>query len=360
MKEILCIRLDNMGDVLMSTPAIRALKNAYNSRITLLTSSAGAQIAESIPEIDEVIISDVPWMKHEALNFTSQDFMGLVDTLKFRGFDAAVIFTVYSQNPLATALMAYLAEIPIRVAYCRENPYGLLTHWIPEEEPFAYIRHQVQRDLDLAALTGAVTEDHTLSLEVDESRWPAILQKLTQRGVNAELPWIILHPGVSDAKRQYPIPAWISVAQRLIREMNVQLLITGVEEEYQLAETIREQVGESCFNLAGAFELEDFITLIRHSRLVISVNTGTVHIAAATNTPVLVLYALTNPQHTPWKVNSMVLYFDIPEELMSKNGIIRYVHDRCVEEQPPLATEENIMQAAAYLMVHNVMAFTAS
>src|SRR5690606_9817972 len=112
---------------------------------------------------------DVPWMKNDAPSFGADDFMELVETLKYHRFDAAVIFTVYSQNPLATALVAYLAEIPLRVAYCRENPYGLLTHWIPEEEPFEYIRHQVQRDLDLTALLGAATEDQTLSLQVDES-----------------------------------------------------------------------------------------------------------------------------------------------------------------------------------------------
>jgi ADP-heptose:LPS heptosyltransferase len=186
------------------------------------------------------------------------------------------------------------------------------------------------------------------------------LRALAARGVDTEKPWIIIHPGVSDLKRRYPFSGWVSVAKRLIKDMNVQLLITGTAEEAVLAGAVQEATGEGSFDVAGLFVLEDLITLIRHSRLLISVNSGPVHIAAATNTPVLVLYALTNPQHTPWKVNSVVLYFDVPEELRSRNGIIRYVHDRCVEEQPPMANEDNIAQAAALLMVHNVMAFTAS
>ena len=59
-QNILCIRLDNMGDVLMSSPAIRALTESFKSRITLLTSSMAGGISKYIPGIDEVIASDVP------------------------------------------------------------------------------------------------------------------------------------------------------------------------------------------------------------------------------------------------------------------------------------------------------------
>jgi hypothetical protein len=60
-------------------------------------------------------------------------------------FDAAVIFTVYSQNPLPTVMLAYLAGIPKRLAYCRENPYQLLTDWVPDQEPYTLIKHQVRQ-----------------------------------------------------------------------------------------------------------------------------------------------------------------------------------------------------------------------
>ena len=53
-----------------------------------------------------------------------------IETLRSYAFDAAVIFTTYTQNPLPTALMLYLANIPLRLAHCRENPYQLLTHWV--------------------------------------------------------------------------------------------------------------------------------------------------------------------------------------------------------------------------------------
>src|SRR5438067_2491854 len=74
-------------------------------------------------------------------------------------FDAAVIFTVYSQNPLPAALFCHLADIPRRLAHARENPYQLLTDWIAEPEPQRFVRHEVQRQLDLVGAIGARIDD---------------------------------------------------------------------------------------------------------------------------------------------------------------------------------------------------------
>src|SRR3954468_24669224 len=70
-KNILCIRADNMGDLLMSTPALRALKESFGAKITVLTSSMAASIAGYIGEIDEVIVYDLPWVKTNAEPDTS-------------------------------------------------------------------------------------------------------------------------------------------------------------------------------------------------------------------------------------------------------------------------------------------------
>jgi hypothetical protein len=61
-------------------------------------------------------------------------------------------------------MLAYLAGIPKRLAYCRENPYQLLTDWVPDQEPYTFIKHQVRRDLDLVAAVGAVTSNDQLQL----------------------------------------------------------------------------------------------------------------------------------------------------------------------------------------------------
>lgn len=347
-RNILCIRADNMGDLLMSSPAIRALKETYGFRITLLTSSMAASVAKHLPGIDEIITYDFPWIKNNN-SPESAIFFKAVEDLKARNFDAAVIFTVYSQSPLPAAMLAYLANIPKRLAYCRENPYGLLTDWVPDKEPYTVIRHQVRRDLELVASVGAVTTHEKISLQLPPVPWHALQNTLIQAGVDPGKPWLILHAGVSEKKREYPVEEWIKTGKKIV-ELGYQILFTGTKGEKAITDTLKEQIGSGAFSLGGAFTLEEFIVLIHHAPLVISVNTGTIHIAAAVSTPVIVLYALTNPQHLPWKVCGKALFFDVPADMQSKNEVIKYVSEYLIEAALHRASAEDIVSAAAEVL----------
>src|SRR5512141_350232 len=98
--NILCVRLDSAGDVLMTTPAIKALKQSKRGRrITLLTSTAGSGIARLVPVIDDVIVYDAPWVKNEVISHTSRTEYAMVRKLRRMRFDAVIIFCVFSQNP---------------------------------------------------------------------------------------------------------------------------------------------------------------------------------------------------------------------------------------------------------------------
>src|SRR5947209_3465500 len=97
-KNVLCVRLDNMGDVLMTTPAFRALKSS-SRKLTLLTSTSGAAIAPFIPEVDEIMSCDVPWVKNEK-SAVNNDLLSLVENIKQKNFDATIIFTTFGQSSL--------------------------------------------------------------------------------------------------------------------------------------------------------------------------------------------------------------------------------------------------------------------
>jgi lipopolysaccharide heptosyltransferase II len=343
-KNILVVRLDNMGDLLMSTPAIRALKETFNSKITVLTSSMAAGIALNIPGIDFLIPFDVPWVKSNHASF-SHEFLRLIEVLRERNFDAVVIFTVFSQNPMPAVMLAYLADIPKRLAYCRENPYELLTNWVPDEEPYTLIKHQVERDLDLVAAVGATTSNDLLSLNIPDA-WDSAQKKLHKNSIDLQKSWIILHPGVSELKRQYPIENWIELGKKLIADFGYQLLLTGSASEKELTDKIQQGIGTNSFSIAGLLTLDEFICLIKEASLLIAVNTGPVHIAAATQTPVVVLYAQTNPQHTPWKTPNKVLYFEVPEALRSRNEVLKFVQNQA-EKVPEIIAVENILEAVS-------------
>src|SRR5689334_13911701 len=95
--NILCIRLDTIGDVLMTTPALRAVKeSAPGRRVTLLTSPAGAAVAGLVSEVDDCLVYDAPWMKATAPRPDSAPEYAMAERLRAGAFEAAIIFTVYS------------------------------------------------------------------------------------------------------------------------------------------------------------------------------------------------------------------------------------------------------------------------
>src|SRR3712207_914088 len=110
-RNILCVRLDAMGDVAMTEPAIRAVKQSLpGRRVTLLTSPAGAELAPLLRAVDLVLAFEAPWMKATPRRADSRQDRAFIRRLRAMRFDAAIIFTVYSQNPLPAALMCYLAD----------------------------------------------------------------------------------------------------------------------------------------------------------------------------------------------------------------------------------------------------------
>lgn len=345
-ENVLCIRLDTIGDVLMTTSAIRALKESHPSRhITLLTSSAGAATASLVPEIDEVIVYDAPWLKATSPRIDSRPEYEMAERLRHLQFDAAVIFTVYSQSPLPSAFLCYLADIPLRLAHCHENPYQLLTHWVKDPEPENFVRHEVRRQLDLVATVGCSSVDERMSLRVPQSascRVQDILQKL---GVDQERPWVIIHLGATAPSRRYPPEGFASVARRLFLDMGIQVIFTGTEPEQELVEEIQTATGVPSHSLVGCLNLSELVGLVAITPVLIANNTGPVHIAAAVGTPVVDLYALTNPQHTPWAVPHRVLFHDVPCKYCYKS-ICPEGHHHCLR----LVTPESIVRAACELL----------
>lgn len=344
-RRILCVRLDNIGDVLMSTPAIAALKRLPgNPALTLLASSAGAALAPFLPQIDTAMAYDVGWVKNNGPGHEKD--RALIDVLAQGQFDAAVIFTVYSQSALPAALICYLAGIPLVLAHSRENPYRLLTDWVLDTEPGPVIRHEVQRQLDLVARIGAIPQDTRLIFKTRPSDRLALQARLRTMQVNTSKGWIVAHCGATAASRRYSPNKFARVLMGL-KDAGLPILLTGSTEEYELIQSICVQCeeGPPLYNLAGCLELGQLGCVIEGARLLISNNTGPVHIAAAVQTPVVDLYALTNPQHTPWQVEHRVLSHDVPCKYCYRS-VCPEGHNDCLEKISP----QSVVRAALELL----------
>jgi lipopolysaccharide heptosyltransferase II len=332
--RLLCVRLDSLGDVLMCTPAMRALRDSRAGRsLTLLTSPGGAQAVPFIPELDGVIEYEAPWMKSSTGRDPAAD-IAFAARLAGHNFDAAVIFTSYSQSALPAALLCHLAGIPLRLAHCRENPYQLLTDWVAESEPEPVVRHEVRRQLDLVAHAGCGTDNSRLSFALREADLDAVRARLAQVGVDAGRRWVLLHPGASAPSRRYPAGHWADAIRLLDRRLGWPIVLTGGAHEAALVNDIREACGVAVHSLAGQLELGELGAALKLATVVVSNNTGPAHIAAALGTPLVDLYALTNPQHTPWQVRHRVLYHDVPCRFCQKS-VCPQGHNDCLVKIEP-------------------------
>lgn len=324
-RRLLCVRLDSLGDVLMCTPAMRALRATVPGRtLTLLGAPAGAAAVPFIPEIDDVIVHRAAWMKGDAHGahqprghvrsrpHDRNPGLALVDLLAARAFDAAVIFTTYTQSALPAALLCQLAGIPLRLAHCRENPYELLSDWVPDPEPAAMVRHEVQRQLALVRRVGCPPAGLALSFVPRADDVAAARALLRQAGLDPDGRWLLLHPGASAASRRYPPAQWTAVLRLLAARFALPLVLTGSAAEASLVDGIRRAAGVPAVSLAGRLGLGELGAVLALAAVAIANNTGPAHIAAAVGTPLVDLYALTNPQHTPWAVPNRVLFEDVP------------------------------------------------
>lgn len=348
-QRILAIRLDNLGDVLVTTPALHAIKQSLpRATLTLLASPVGAQVARLNPDLDDVIVYQAPWMDPwHTLPQDSQREQRMIETLRARSFDAAIIFTSFHQSALPAAYLCYLADIPLRAASSIDGPGSLLTtrHKHPER-----MMHEVERGLDLTAALGIDTEERDLVLNVPPQARRAIADLLATYRANAAHPRVVVHPGCTMPARTYPWEMYVAVIDLLVQRLGATVFLTGAEDERALVGRIFSQLAPASQSqvipLAGALPFPEFCALIEVADLTITNNTGPMHVSAAVKTPVVALFALTNPpeQWGPWRVPHRQLYHDVACRLCYSR-VCPYGHE-CLR----LVAPEMVVDAARDLL----------
>ncbi|MCW2960926.1 MAG: Lipopolysaccharide heptosyltransferase [Thermoleophilia bacterium] len=339
-RRVLCVRLDSFGDVLMTGPAMEALRDAVPGRtITLLTSPSGAQAASVMPVFDDVICYEAPWMKHSAQRSRGDIDRAFIEQLAAARFDAACICTVSSQTPFPAALACLLADIPLRLAHVREQGYQLLTHAVPEPEPAQDVRHEVQRQLDLVATVGAPAAARPIHVDVNEEDRRAVAMELTARGL-AMAPLVVLHPGASAPSRRYPAARYAAAAEQLVAD-GVPLLVVGGDTDRPVVDALQAAAGVELPTWVGSLSTGVLAALLERADVVIANNSGPAHLASALGTPIVSLYAMTNPQHTPWMVQHDVLQHDVPCRWCRRSECPE-LHHRCLTGVEPAQVVEAV------------------
>ncbi|OWY69296.1 glycosyl transferase family 9 [cyanobacterium TDX16] len=294
LRNILVMRLDNIGDVIMTSPVLRAIKeNLPAAKLTLMASPAGALTQPLLPWVDEVLPWRVLWQDLGRLDFDPAREWKLIETLSQHQFDAVIILTSFSQSPHPAALICYLAGIRLRLGESKESGQGILTHWV---DPIPDEIHQVERNLRLIEAVGFKVRDRRLCLHVPKTITAAIPNS-----------YILLNPWTTCQSRNYDDCRFAIAARQLSQMTSLPIVVTGTNKDRDRARPLLDILGDA-IDLIGATSLAEFATLIANARLVLTNNTSTMHIADATNTPSVILFAGTElesqwqPRHAPVKL----------------------------------------------------------
>lgn len=302
-RRILAVRLDNIGDVIMLGPALRALRdNLPAARITLMASPSGNQTAPLLPWVDDVIVWRAVWQDVSGdLPLDPARELELVATLKKNQFDAAIVFTSFSQSPYPPAYACYLAGIPIRLGHSKEFGGSLLTHWF---KPPPKSGHQVDRNLALLEQAGFTVQNRELELHVlpeVQARAELLLQEV---GVAPTTPFILLAPGASCAARRYDLQRYAVVARSLSAEAGLPLVIAGSGREFETLQSVISIADqESVISLVGRTSVPELAAIVRRASLVLANNSACLHLADAFQRPMVITYSGTEHE-SQWRPRS--------------------------------------------------------
>ena len=281
-RRILVVRADNIGDVVTTTPALRALLAAApDARIDLLASPAGSAVVEMIPELDGALVVSASWQQLPGAAGADGDAeRTLLDRVAAGGYDVLLVLTSFSQSPWPVAHLGLLAGIGTRVVHSREFGGAVATHWVT---PPPDGTHQVDRALHLLAAIGVPHRGRETGLRVpaDARRAAAALAP--------DRPFAVLAPGASCASRRYPAERFGAAAAQLAGA-GLPVLVAGSEKEAPLVARVVSAAGHPDVTPVPPVPLPVFTALIAHAAVAVTNNSGGMHLADAVRTPVAVTY----------------------------------------------------------------------
>jgi ADP-heptose:LPS heptosyltransferase len=309
LRRVLLVRLDNLGDVLLTTPAFRAVRQALpEAHLALLAGPAGCEVGRLDPDLDETILYNA--LNEDVYFQLPQDperEMAAVETLKERDFDAAVIFTSYKQSALPAAYLCYLSGIPVRAAGSFEGPGSLLTHRHRYEETVPP-KHETLRGLELTEYLGFPRVEPEMVLVPHTEDEEGATRLLERHRLER---FVLVHPGASASSRAYPPKRYVEVVEGLAGQSGLPVLVTGGPNEDDLTRRVAGSIG---IPLGGETSFGVFAALVGRAAVVVTNNTGTTHVASALKRPVATVFAGTNPpeQWGPWRTPNRLLTHPVP------------------------------------------------
>jgi len=285
--ENILLRAANwVGDAVMTTPAIRAIrKNFPAARITILAKPWVIPVFQQSPHLDVVMPYEAGG-RHRGVS----GLIRLVRDVKRRKFDLAILF----QNAFEAALLAFAAGIPRRLGYATDGRTALLT-----DRLYSYRKlkkgHLVDYYLGILGDVGLDLDGRNLELFLSAEEKAHVQGLLAKLGVDSAEPLAGLNPGATfgTAKRWLP-ERFAELSRRLYSERGYRSLLFGGPGEAQLGRQIAAAADGCAINLCGRTNLREAMALIDTCRLFITNDSGLMHVAAALDKPQLAIIGPTD------------------------------------------------------------------
>lgn len=293
-KNILVVRTDRIGDVVVTTPAIRALRVAYpKAKITVLLGPVTRDLLEGDPLIDEILIDD-KLGTHKGIS----GFLNLVREIAEKKFDLAVVFHTKKR----TNLLCFLSGIPYRLGY-RNNKFGfLLTHKVLDSRHKGE-KHEAEYCLDV--LKGIDVESQGLDLDIVVDDFSNIwLEKFfEQNAIKPHDTIIAIHPGASDPAKRLSEKRFAEIMGDVYEKYNCKFILVGSPENRPLSKKVITLCNVPVIDITGLTSVGQLVSLLNRCSMLISNDSGPVHIAAALKTPVVSIFTRNQPgiNSTRWR-----------------------------------------------------------
>lgn len=298
---VLVARLDNCGDVLLAGPAVRAAA-ASGRPVHLLCGPRGRPAAELLPGVAGIVEMHAPWIEPDPLPVRRRDADGLVERVRALGITDAAVLVSSHQSPLPLALLLRWAGVQ-RVAAVSHDHAGSLLDVRLRGDPAV---HEVERGLLVTDALG-LPRPADDRLAVDLGPAPRASPPVPGLAAGGPGAYVVVHPGASAPARTLAPDRWRAVAAALAGTGRA-VVVTGARQESGLTARVAGE-HSSVTDLGGKLDLRGLARVLRAADAVACGNTGPMHLAAATGTPVVAAFPPTVPveRWRPWRVPHVVL-----------------------------------------------------
>lgn len=288
-KNILIVRTDRIGDVVLTTPAIAVIRaNFPKARITILMASSTKELIEGNPNVDEIMLEDRNRQHKGVLGFWR-----LVGEVRRKNFDAAFVFHTKKR----TNFFCFFAGIKHRIGY-RDKNYGfLLTRGFPDDRHLGK-KQEIQYTLDLLKELGLNVGEPKAFLPDQPFAQQWVEEWLKQNNV-APQRLVAIHPSASDSTRCWPLESFAKLIDQLVGTAGCRVVIFGAGNTVGLAKDLKGLCVQPFFDLTGQTSIAQTVSLLKRCHILISNDSGPVHVGAAAGIYVIALFLRDQPGINP-------------------------------------------------------------